>query len=221
MKNISILLVAVFGFIYFLSCEKANATQGGMVTNNSKEEVIILEGYQIGDVVEDFSLTGVDGKTVSMANYPNAEGYIIVFTCNTCPYSKMYEDRIIALDKKYSNSGWPVIAINPNDPDVQPDDSYEKMQSYAKERNFKFPYAPDVGQKVYPKWGASRTPHVFIVSNSDKGKVLEFAGAIDDNARKENEVKENYVDLTISAIRNGKPVKPTTAKAIGCTIKTK
>ena len=94
------------------------------------------KGYKIGDIATDFKLKNIDDKMVSLADYSEAKGYIIIFTCNTCPVSVAYEDRIIALDKKYKNIGFPVIAINPNDPEVQQGDSFELMKTRAKEKQF-------------------------------------------------------------------------------------
>lgn len=95
-----------------------------------------VSGYKIGDTIEDFSLKNIDGKMVSLANYENAKGFIIIFTCNTCPFSIAAEDRIIALDKKYKNIGYPVIAINPNDPVAKSGDAPRDMIVRAKEKGF-------------------------------------------------------------------------------------
>jgi len=188
---------------------------------NKNDTSAKTDAYEVGDVVDDFSLKNVDGKMMGMASMEDAKGYIIVFTCNTCPYSQMYEQRLIDLDAKYANKGWPVIAINPNDPAAQPDDSFDKMQARAKEYKYTFPYLVDEGQKVYPKWGASRTPHAFVVQKTEEGNVLEYIGAIDDNARKASAVTVNYIDATISALEAGKKPETTFTKAIGCSIKTK
>src|SRR6056297_34576 len=173
--------------------------------------------YEIGDVVDDFSLKSTDGEMVSMANYPDAKGYIIIFTCNHCPYAIAYEDRIIELHNEWAPKGYPVIAINPNDPDVQPDDSFEKMKERASEKNFPFKYVLDKGQKVYPKFGAERTPHVFLV---DENSVLRYIGAIDNNYKSAEAADEHYLRDAISALEAGKDPNPAMTKAIGCTIKT-
>ena len=94
-------------------------------------------GYEVGDKAEDFKLKNVDGKMVSLSDYEDAKGFIVIFTCNHCPYAKLYEDRIIELNNKYAPKGYPVIAINPNDPVVQPEDSYDEMKVRAKEKGFK------------------------------------------------------------------------------------
>lgn len=173
--------------------------------------------YQIGDKVDDFSLKSTDGDLISMSDYEGAEGYIIIFTCNHCPYAIAYEDRIIDLHNEMEPKGFPVIAINPNDPKVQPDDSFEKMKQRADEKGFPFKYVLDDGQKVYPKFGAERTPHVFLV---DKNRVLQYIGAIDDNYKSEDAVEKEYLRDAIQAIKAGKKPQPATTKAIGCTIKT-
>ena len=100
----------------------------------------LAAGYNVGDKVDDFKLENVDGKYVSLADYSDAKGFIVVFTCNGCPYAKAYQDRIIDLDKKYKPMGYPVVAINPNDTDLKPDDNLEAMKNRAEEKGFTFPY---------------------------------------------------------------------------------
>ncbi|GDX47977.1 MAG: thioredoxin family protein [Bacteroidetes bacterium] len=178
-------------------------------------------GYQVGDYIEDFSLKNVDGRLVSLSTFPESFGFIIIFTCNHCPYSIAYEDRIIALNNKYNSLGYPVIAINPNDPQVQPGDSYEKMQERHKEKAFNFPYLFDDGQKVFPKFGAQRTPHVYIVRRNPKGMVVEYIGAIDDNYEDASAVKKRYVENAVDALIAGNKVEVNYTKAIGCSIKVK
>lgn len=178
------------------------------------------DGYKVGDVASDFSLKNVDGKMVSMADYKEAKGFIVIFTCNSCPYSVANEDRIIALDKKYKAKGYPVIAINPNDPAVQPRDSFDRMKVRAQEKGFTFPYLFDEGQEVYPAYGATRTPHVYLL-NKEKGKlVVAYIGAIDDSSRDESAVTKKYVENAVDALLKGKKPKVTDTKAIGCSIKT-
>ncbi|HZW63251.1 MAG TPA: thioredoxin family protein [Flavobacteriaceae bacterium] len=177
------------------------------------------QGYQIGDVATDFSLKNVDGKEVSLADYPEAKGFILTFTCNTCPYAVAYEDRIVALDKKYASQGYPVIAIMPNNPKLSPGDSYEAMQRRAKDKGFTFPYLLDEGQHIYPQYGATKTPHMYVLEKTAKGNVVRYIGAIDDNYQDASAVKEKYVEQAVDALLSGTAVKQTTTRAIGCTIK--
>lgn len=174
-------------------------------------------GLQVGDIAPNFKLKNVDESWVTLDDYPEAKGFIVAFTCNHCPFSVMYEDRIIALHQKYADQGYPVIAINPNDPEVQPDDSFENMQKRAKEKNFPFAYLIDEGQEVYPAYGAERTPHIFLL---DSDRKVQYIGAIDDNPRNPDAVENHYVENAIAAMESGKTPDPSFTKAIGCTIKT-
>lgn len=179
----------------------------------------LKEGYDIGDYAEDFSLPDVNGKMVSLSDFENAKGYLVIFTCNTCPYSVAYEDRINQLDKKYKPEGVPVIAINPNNPAVQPGDSMEKMKQRAAQKQFSFPYLLDKGQKVFPKYGATRTPHVFLLEKTTEGNLVRYIGTIDDNYSNPGAVETRYVEDAVDAMLSGKEITTKKTKAIGCSIK--
>ena len=114
--------------------------------------------YKVGELATDFSLPNIDGEMVSLSDYDDAKGFIVIFTCNTCPYSIAYEDRINALHRHFAPVGYPVIAINPNDPAAQKGEELSDMKQRAQDKGFTFPYLQDKGQKVYPKFGATRTP---------------------------------------------------------------
>lgn len=174
-----------------------------------------------GDVAVNFSLKNVDGKIVSLSDYSDQKGVIVVFTCNPCPFAKAYEQRIIQLHNDYVAKGYPVVAINPNDDEVSIEDTYEKMQTKAKEKNYPFPYLKDETQEVYKAFGATRTPHIFLLENKGGKFKVAYIGAIDDNAMDATGVTQTYVeDAIVSLIAGSKPETVTT-KAIGCTIKTK
>lgn len=175
-------------------------------------------GYKVGDKASDFKLKSVDGKMYSMADYKDAKGFIVVFTCNHCPFAVKYEDRIVALAKKYKSLGYELIAINPNDPAAQPEDSFDLMKVRAKEKGFTFPYLFDEGQKVYPQYGATKTPHVFLL---DKSLTVKYIGAIDDNVDDAAAVKERYLENAIAALEKNQEANPSMTKAIGCSIKVK
>lgn len=177
--------------------------------------------YQVGDRVTDFKLKNVDGKMISLSDYKSSKGVIVIFDCNTCPYSKMYNDRIIGLNKKYSSLGYPVIAINANSPDVSAGDSFEEMVSQAKSKNYDFPYLVDETQKVATAFGATNTPHVFVLQNDGGSFKVAYIGAIDNNARDAQAADKKYVEDAIDALLNGKSVTTSKTKAVGCTIKWK
>ncbi len=176
-------------------------------------------GYKIGDLATDFSLENIDGKKVSLSDYKEAKGFIVVFTCNTCPYAVAYEDRVEALNKKYADKGYPVIAIMPNNTDVKPGDNMDAMKARAKAKGFTFPYLMDKGQKIYPQYGATKTPHVYLLEKTKKGNVVKYIGAIDDNYKDANAVKTKYVENAVDALLKGKEIEVKETRAIGCTIK--
>ncbi len=179
------------------------------------------QGYKVGDMATDFKLKNVDGRTVSLADFSQAKGFIIVFTCNHCPYAQAYQDRLIALDKTYKAKGYPVIAINPNDPSLYPEDSFSEMQKRAKEKSYTFPYLFDEGQRIFPVYGATKTPTVFVLQKTDRGNVVRYIGAIDDNYEDASAVKIPYVVNAVNDLLAGNPVTVTFTKAIGCGIKVK
>jgi peroxiredoxin len=195
--------------------EDFNSTQK---TESANPGILDENGYEIGDQATDFNLKNVDGKMVTLSNYKDAKGFIVVFTCNHCPFSQAYEERIIALDKKYKAKGFPVIAINPTDPEKYESDSFENMQKQAKEKGYTFPYLLDVGQKIFPQYGATNTPHVYVLTKTPEGNKVAYIGAIDDNAKNPAAVQKKYVEAAVESLLSGKSPTVTQTKAIGCTI---
>ncbi len=203
-KSITIIAVVLF----------ASAFTANKINSGNK-------GYEVGDIATDFQLKNIDGNIVSFADYNDAKGFIVIFTCNTCPFAVAYEDRIIALDKKYALKGYPVIAIMPNNTDVMPGDRMEAMKARAASKGFTFPYLMDEGQKIYPQYGATKTPHVYVLQKMNKGNVVKYIGAIDDNYKDAALVNTKYVENAVDALLEGKEIKETKTRAIGCTIKIK
>lgn len=175
----------------------------------------LKQGYEVGDIASDFKLKNVDGRTVSLADYKNAKGFIVIFDCNTCPYSKAYNQRIIELNEKYSSKGFPVITINPNN---DSGDFFEDMVRVAKKKNYKFPYLIDEKQKVARTFGATNTPHVFVLTKELK---VAYIAAIDDSPRDAESAIKHYVEDAVNALLTNAPVPVTKSKAIGCGIKWK
>ena len=175
------------------------------------------DGYKVGDKAADFKLKNTTGKLVSLADNKAAKGYIVVFTCNTCPYAKAYESRIVDLNTKYAPLGYPVMAINPNDASKVPGDSYAAMQT----KKYAFPYLQDESQQVAKTFGATRTPHLYILTRQGSDFVVSYIGAIDDNSEDASLVKTKYVENAMTEIIAGKAPSTNSTKAIGCTIKWK
>jgi peroxiredoxin len=180
-----------------------------------------ISGYEVGDVVSDFKLKGTDGKEIALSDFKEAKGVIVVFDCNTCPYSKAYNDRIIALNKKYASAGFPLIAINANDPLKSPGDSFEKMISHAKKNHYDFPYLFDESQNIARNFGATNTPHVFVLKRTGAEFKVAYVGAIDNNVKDAEKADKKYVEQAVEALLNGKEVPTAKTKAIGCSIKWK
>jgi len=178
-------------------------------------------GYKVGDKVADFSLKNTDGNLYSLANIADQKGAIVVFTCNHCPYAKLYEQRIMDLNTKYAPLGYPVIAINPNDPAIEPEDSFVEMVKRSHQKGYEFPYLFDEGQEVYPAFGATRTPTSFVISKRGDDFYVEYIGAIDDNTKDATKVNSKYIEDAVSALLKGEKPATSFTKAVGCSIKAK
>jgi len=178
-------------------------------------------GYDVGDKVADFKLKNVDGKMMSLADFKSAKGFIVIFDCNTCPVSKAYNDRIQALNEKYVSKGYPLIAINPNSPEVSSGDSYEAMVKYAQKKGYKFPYLYDESQSVIRQFGPTNTPHVFVLKKEGNDVKVAYIGAIDDNTSDADDVTKKYVEAAVDELLAGKSVSNSKTKAVGCGVKWK
>jgi len=179
----------------------------------------------IGSQAPDFALPGVDGKIHKLSDYKSAKILAIVFECNHCPVSQLYESRIEKLYRDYRNKGVSFVAINPNNPksirlnelgytDVT--DSLEEMKIRTAYRNIEWPYLYDgETQGVSIKFGVVATPHIYLF---DQARKLQYQGRIDDNQR-EDMVKTEDARNALDAMLAGKPVPVTDTKAFGCTTK--
>lgn len=220
MKQSILILTVLLGGLFFTSCEKAKTSQASMIAIPASSS-FVADYTKVGDVVPDFSLKNIDGTMVSLKNYPNAKGFIIVFTSNVCPYAGMIENRINALAAEYQPKGWQVIAINGNDDSIEPKDNYEAMQKAAKEKNFSYPYLYDGDNSVTSEWEVVRLPQVYVVQKTADGNILQYTGAIDDSIRDAAKAKESYVRNVINDLEAGNEIRVTTTRSFGCTIKTK
>jgi peroxiredoxin len=181
----------------------------------------VSQSYDIGDKAMNFNLKNVDGSYVSLSDYSDEKGVIVIFTCNHCPYAKAYEQRILNIDKRFDPKGYPVVAINPNDPKLVPEDSFENMKKRAKNKNYTFPYLIDAKQEVYKAYGATNTPHVFVLENNQGNFVVQYIGTIDNNYKNPDKVTKTYLADALQALLNGDEPDPAKTKAIGCSIKDK
>ncbi len=177
-------------------------------------------GYEVGDTVADFKLKNTNGKMVALSDYKDVKGVIVIFDCNTCPVSKAYNSRIIALHDKYAAKGFPVIAIQPNDPTVTAGDSYEEMVRIANQKGYKFAYLDDgQTQTTVAAFGATNTPHTFVLKKDGAAFKVAYIGAIDDNTKDASAATKKYVENAVDALLANQAVATPKTKAIGCSIK--
>lgn len=170
-------------------------------------------GVKVGDPAPGFKgIIGVDDQEHGLAEYKKAKVVVLVFTCNHCPVAVAYEDRLIALQEDYKDKGVQVVAVNVNN---IPPDRLEPMKERAKSKGFNFPYLYDSSQKMGHDYGATKTPHVFVL---DQQRKVAYIGAIDDSM-KEDRVKRHYVREVLDALLAGDPPPVTETPAVGCTIK--
>ncbi len=170
------------------------------------------------ETILDFSLKNTDGKMVSLANYKEAKGFIIVFTCNHCPFAKLYPPRLNALNSKYDSLGVPLIAISSTDTMMYEEDTYPKMIAKATDEQFNFPYLFDEMQSVAKNFKAQKTPHAFIIWKENEKWVIKYNGAIDDNGMEPEKVTEHYVANAVDALLANKKITIPETKSIGCQI---
>ena len=166
--------------------------------------------------MSDVKMKSVDGKELTLADVKKPAGTLVVFTCNHCPFAKMWETRIVELGNTYAAKGIGVVAVNANDPAVAADDSYDKMVERAKERGMQFPYVVDATSNVARAFGATRTPEAFLFDAEGK---LVYPGAVDDNGQEPEKVSNTYLKNALDAVVGGKDVPVKETKSIGCGIK--
>jgi alkyl hydroperoxide reductase subunit AhpC len=168
--------------------------------------------------VNEFSLMSTTGKQFSFNDFPNARGYILVFTSNNCPFAKLYPQRLIALENKYSKLNVELIAIRSTDTTIMLNDCFEKIQNLAIQEEFNFPYLADNTQEVAQNFGAQKTPHAFVIWKENNEWIIKYTGAIDDNGAEPDKVKHAYIEEAVDALLNNKEVKVKSTKSVGCAI---
>ena len=211
MKKYAIFLVSI------LVGRGAVTTASGLLPHSVFSSV----DYRIGDVVTNFRLKNLNGGMVSLSDFSDQKGIIIVFTCNQCPFSKAYEQRIGALHRKFTAQGFSVVVINPSDPKTHEDDRIEQLSYLAKDKGHPYPYLVDDTQTVARAFGANRTPQAYVLKNTGGTFTVEYIGTLDVNPQDPASVTKRYAEDAVTSILAGKPVTVTTTKAIGCAIKWK
>jgi peroxiredoxin len=177
---------------------------------------------EINAYAPDFELPNVDGNVGHLTRYlEKHELVVVIFMCNHCPYVKAYIDRLIEIQNHFSDRApnlVTLVGINANDDVKYPEDSFAKMQEYAKTWSLNFPYLRDRNQEVAEAFGATCTPEPFVV---DRAGILRYRGQIDDNYRDPSAVTESSLKLAIDQVLKKEQISLPMEPAIGCSIKWK
>ena len=177
---------------------------------------------QLEHPAPDFDLPGVDGKRYSLASFAGARLLVIVFSCNHCPYVTGSEDRMIAFADRYAPRGVAFVAINSNETDNHPTDSFDHMVRRAREKRFPFAYLRDETQSVARAYGALRTPHYYLFDKSPAGRWrLQYTGRMDDNPRNPGRETTHELADAVDALLAGREPPVRATNPIGCNVKWK
>jgi len=179
---------------------------------------LLVSMFAFGQIPSTISLKNVNGKMVSLNDYPTAKGFIVIFTCNHCPFAKLYPKRLNDLNDQYKELGVPLIAISSMDTVSYEDDSYLKMIQKAKKEHYGFPYLYDPTQEIAKLFHAQKTPHAFVVWRNGDHFDIKYSGAIDDNGMHPNEVENPYLSMAVEELLQGKEVRIPETLTIGCQI---
>jgi peroxiredoxin len=177
-----------------------------------------MANIRIGEQAIPFNLPGVDDRSYSLADLADKMAKVVIFSCNHCPYVRAWEDRMIQIQSDYADKGVQLIAINSNDPEKYPDDSFPNMKARAQEKGFNFPYLYDETQEIASSYGAERTPEVFLF---DQSGTLRYHGAIDDNYDNPEAVQSHYLREALDAVLAGDQPPVSETPPVGCTVKWK
>ncbi|WP_456424930.1 thioredoxin family protein [Rhodocaloribacter sp.] len=164
----------------------------------------------------DLEMTDVSGRTVTLAEAAGENGLLVLFTSNTCPWVKAWEDRYLATAATAQALGVGMIAVNSNEAHRARGEGLGDMKKRAREKGYTFYYALDRDHRLADAFGAERAPEVFLF---DKNLTLVYTGAIDDNPRHPDAVTHPYLLDAMRAMVEGRPVPVASTKAIGCAIK--
>ncbi len=172
----------------------------------------------LGSDIIPFVLRGVDGDTYSIKSFSKAKVLVIIFTCNHCPYAQAAEPFIIELAKTYIDKGVQFVAINPNDAEQYPDDSYEQMQERAVEFQYPYPYLQDATQNVASAYQAQCTPDTYVYNEQ---RTLAYHGRINNVRLAKYRAKTHELQDALEALINGEQPSSEQLPSMGCSIKWK
>jgi thioredoxin-related protein len=158
----------------------------------------------------------VSGKMISIKDAAKANGVLVMFSCNTCPYVLKNQDRTVEIAAYALQKDLGVIVLNSNEAYRTKDDSFDAMKAYAKDQKYKWSYVVDKNHEIADAFGANRTPEVFMF---DKNMKLVYHGAIDDNPSDATAVNRSHLEMAINELTEGKEISVKESKSVGCSIK--
>ena len=168
-------------------------------------------------------MMGIDGNANTLLDLKGDKGLLVIFSCNTCPFvvgngskTEGWEGRYNGLAELAESLDIGMVVVNSNEAKREGDDSLAAMKEHAKEAGYTMPYLVDEGSKLANACGARTTPHVYLYNSKLE---LAYRGSIDDNVNRSEEVKERYLHMAMQRMAEGKKIKTTETKAIGCSIK--
>jgi hypothetical protein len=165
---------------------------------------------------ENLKLKDISGNEVSMKEAMKANGLLVMFSCNTCPYVIRNQERTREICAYALKNNVGVILLNSNEGTRYDGDSFEAMQSYAKQQSYNWYYAVDKNNVLADAFGANRTPECFLFN---KDARLVYHGAIDDNPQDASSIKRHHLKEAIGEIISGKEVSVKESRSVGCNIK--
>ncbi len=182
---------------------------------NSTADVKELEIGKTGPMF-DVKMTTTEGTQTSLAQVKKSNGTLLIFTSNTCPWVHAWENRYNEVAQLAAAANVGVLFVNPNEATRAEGESLEDMRKRKQDKGYAFTYALDKDHKLADAYGATRTPHVYLM---DKNNKLVFVGAIDDNSRNRDEVDAYYIKDALADLSAGRAIATPTSRALGCTIK--
>jgi len=179
---------------------------------------VYSHGMPVGTRAPAFSLPATDGNTYALDSFRDSSVLIVVFTCNHCPYAIAIEDRLVALANSYSGKSVSFVAINANDAQHYPDDSFDNMVKRARDKRFPFPYLHDESQSVARAYDAACTPDIFVFNSA---RELQYNGRFDDNWKEPDNVTRQDLRDVIDCVLGDRPLPFAPVHSMGCSIKWK
>jgi len=184
--------------------------------------LLIIVGFAFdgfSQQVENFQLKdAVSGRSFELDMHKDKKAIVLVFTSLNCPFSKLYEDRIIALQSSFNSEGFVFAMINPHS-GIEEEENTASIKKRVEEKGFKFPFLEDNEQMVTKQFGITKLPEVVVITPSPTGYAISYRGAIDNNPQVAANANMKYLESALSAIQNRRNPSPSSSRPVGCNVK--